>query len=45
MTQGDGVGGSFSVNFGIILTMTQQPRPRGSFEEEAEVVVEVGLDA
>ena len=45
MTQGDGVGGSFSEKYGYSLTMTQQPRPRGSFEEEAEVVVEVGLDA
>ena len=45
MIQGDGVGGSFSDKSGIILTMTQQLRPRGSFKKEAEVVVEVGLDA
>ena len=27
MTQGDGVGGSFSDNFEIVLTMNPQPRP------------------
>ena len=45
MTQGDGVGGLFSDKYGIILTMTQQLRPRGSFKEKAEVVVEVWFDA